>query len=137
MGVSIEIVDGNLHVVVKGFDKILALKSSFTIPLTHIQSIQIRPEEVFNFWHGLRIGTNIPGIISAGTFIQSDGAIFMEFRHEHRTVGINLIHEKYKALYLEVPEPQTPEEFCKTLDDAIRSTQAQAQTHTPVPLANS
>jgi len=125
MGIAIEIVDGNLHITMKGFDKILAVKSSLTIPLVHIQSIQIRPEEVYHIWHGLKIGTNFPGGITAGTFFQTDGQVFMEYRHEDRTVGITLTHETYKALYLEVPENQTPEEFANMLLNAARSAQAQ------------
>jgi hypothetical protein len=50
-------------------------------------------------------GTQIPGILTAGTFYQSDGAVFYDVHDPERTIVIDLEHEHYKRLVIEVENP--------------------------------
>jgi hypothetical protein len=91
---------------VEGWDKFWALKSHLEIPLAHVLAARVDPESARGLWHGLRLpGTQIPGIITAGTFYQSDGAVFFDVHDPERTVVIDLDHEQYQRLVIEVDEP--------------------------------
>jgi len=91
---------------VEGWDKLWALKSSLEIPLAHILSVRIDPEPARGWWHGLRLpGTQIPGILTAGTFYQSDGAVFYDVHDPERTIVLELDHEHYQRLVIEVHDP--------------------------------
>ena len=58
-----------LHV--RGADKLWALKSSLEIPLVHIAGVRADQEAARGWYHGIRMpGTNVPGVITAGTFYQ-------------------------------------------------------------------
>ena len=62
---------------VNGWDKMWSLKSRLEIPLAHMTSVRIDPEPARGWWHGFRMpGTQIPGVLTAGTFYQHDGAVF-------------------------------------------------------------
>jgi hypothetical protein len=64
-----------LHV--RGADKLWALKSSLEIPSAHIAEIRADPAIAQGWWHGLRMpGTNIPGVLTAGTFYQDGRRVF-------------------------------------------------------------
>ncbi|HEY9229192.1 MAG TPA: hypothetical protein VIP11_21250, partial [Gemmatimonadaceae bacterium] len=57
-------------------------------------------------WHGLRMpGTSLPGVITAGTFYQSDGAVFFDVHDPERTIDVELDHEHYRRLVIEVENP--------------------------------
>lgn len=92
---------------VEGWDKLWALKSQLEIPLSHIHSVRVDPEPARGWWHGLRMpGTQIPGILTAGTFYQWDGAVFFDVHDPERTIVLDLDHEQYKRLVLEVEDPK-------------------------------
>src|SRR5690242_8395625 len=66
--VELSIAEGKLTLHVRGADKLWALKSSLEIPLVHIAGVRADPEAARGWYHGLRLpGTNIPGVITAGT----------------------------------------------------------------------
>lgn len=103
---------------VEGWDKLWAFKSQLDIPLAHIRSARIDPEAATGWWHGLRIpGTQIPGVITAGTYYQSDGAVFYDVHDPRRTIVLELDHEHYKRLVVEVEDPKATVE---TLQAALR-----------------
>jgi hypothetical protein len=92
---------------VQAWDKLWALKSELEIPLSHIRAVRVDPEPARGWWHGLRLpGTQIPGILTAGTFYQSDGAVFYDVHDPERTIVVDLEHEHYKRLVIEVENPQ-------------------------------
>jgi hypothetical protein len=69
--VDLSIAEGKLTLHVRGADKLWAFKSSLEIPLVHIAGVRADPEAARGWYHGIRIpGTNVPGIITAGTFYQ-------------------------------------------------------------------
>ena len=95
-----------LHV--RGADKLWALKSSLEIPLQHIAGIRADPTIAHGWWHGLKMpGTNIPGVLTAGTFYQDGKRVFWDVHHPDNTVVIELKDERYDELIVEVADPTT------------------------------
>src|SRR3954466_9726904 len=91
---------------VEGWDKLWALKSQLEIPLAHIQSVRADPEPARGWWHGLRLpGTQIPGLLTAGTFYQDGEWGFYDVHDPDKTIVLELDHEHYKRLVIEVAEP--------------------------------
>lgn len=91
---------------VQGWDKLWAFKSQLEIPLEHITAVRADPEPARGWWHGLRVpGTQIPGVLTAGTFYQSDGAVFYDVHDPENTIVFDLDHEHYKRLIVEVENP--------------------------------
>ncbi|MFZ0395053.1 MAG: hypothetical protein WCF17_11165 [Terracidiphilus sp.] len=104
--VDLTVADGKLVVRVEGMDKLWALRSSLEIPLEHVAGVRIDPEAARGWFHGLRMpGTNIPGVITAGSFLQSGGFVFWDVHDPENTVVISLRDERYKALIVEVADP--------------------------------
>jgi hypothetical protein len=91
---------------VEGWDKLWALKSQLEIPLVHIRSVRADPEPARGWWHGLRLpGTQIPGLLTAGSFYQNGGFVFYDVHDPENTVVIELDHEHYQRLVIEVENP--------------------------------
>ena len=108
--------------MVEGWDKFWALRSQLEIPISHIRAVRVDPEPARGWWHGLRMpGTQIPGILTAGTFYQSDGAVFYDVHDPERTIVIDLEHEHYKRLVIEV---ENPTEAVAVLQSAITGRRA-------------
>jgi hypothetical protein len=104
---------------VEGWDKLWALKSQLDIPLAHIRSARVDPEPARGWWHGLKLpGTDIPGVLTAGSFYQSDGAVFYDVHDPERTIVLELDHERYNRLVIEVEHPAAT---VATLEAAIAS----------------
>ena len=92
---------------VEGWDKLWAMRSQLEIPIEHVLAVRADPEPARGWWHGLRLpGTNIPGIITAGSFYQSEGFVFFDVHDPENTIVIDLEHEHYKRLVIEVEDPQ-------------------------------
>ena len=104
--VDLSISGGNLVIAVRGADKLWAFKSSLEIPLQHVAGIRADPSVARGWWHGLRIpGTNIPGVITAGTFYQDGKRVFWDVHNPDNTVIIELHDERYNELIVEVADP--------------------------------
>lgn len=111
---TIEIKDSSLHVTVEGFDKIMALRSSITVPLSHITGVTARPDisrvmymPVESQFRGVRS----PGHVLAGTLVMADGTgnVFCDVRDEAKALAIDLQHDEFKRLIIEVSD-RTPEQ---------------------------
>jgi len=106
---------------VEGWDKLWALKSHIEIPLEHIVSARVDPEPARAWFHGLRIpGTDIPGVITAGTFYSRDGVVFYDVHDADKAIVIELSHEHYKRLVVEVDHP---DETVERLESAVETAQ--------------
>ena len=104
--VRVTIEGGRIHFEIESWDKLWALKSHLDIPLSHVRSARVDPEPARGWWHGVRFpGTQIPGLLTAGTFYQSDGAVFYDVHEPERTIVLELDHEHYKRLVVEVVDP--------------------------------
>ena len=105
--VDLSVQEGKLMLHVLGADKLWALKSSLEIPLEHITGIRADPEIARGWLHGIRMpGTQIPGVITAGTFYQHGQRVFWDVHHPEKTVVIELHDERYNELIVEVENPQ-------------------------------
>ena len=112
--VELSISDGNLELHVQGADKLWALKSSLAIPLLHIAGIRADPSVAHGWWHGIRLpGTNIPGVLTAGTFYQHGKRVFWDVHNPENTVIIELRDERYDELIVEVADPQLTVELIR------------------------
>jgi hypothetical protein len=98
--------EGNLVLQIRGADKLWALKSSLEIPLQHVAGIRADPEVARGWWHGWKMaGTNLPGVITAGTFHQDGKRVFWDVHNPENTVVIDLHDERYNQLIVEVADP--------------------------------
>jgi hypothetical protein len=112
--VELSISDGNLELQVRGADKLWALKSSLEIPLRHIAGIRADAAVARGWWHGIRLpGTNIPGVLTAGTFYQHGKRVFWDVHNPENTVVIELRDERYDELIVEVADPQLTVELIR------------------------
>jgi hypothetical protein len=106
--VDLSLAEGKLTLQVRGADKLWALKSSLEIPLVHIVRVRADPEIARGWWHGLKMpGTNVPGVITAGTFYQDGKRVFWDVHHPDKTIVIDLHDEQYNQLIVEVADPQS------------------------------
>lgn len=101
-----------------GLDRILALKGELSIPLAHISAVSPRPPEAHNWCHGFRVGTNLPGVVTAGTFFTGDGLVFYDMHDPDKTIQIDLIHETYRQVIVQVEE--SPDEAVAKIEAALR-----------------
>lgn len=96
----------NILFNVKGLHKLWAFKSQLQIPADHIRSARQDTATVKGWWKGLRMpGTSIPGLFNAGTFLKDGRRIFWDVYHEDQAVVIELEHEEYDQLVIEVEDP--------------------------------
>lgn len=104
--VDLSVSNGKLVLHVLGADKLWAFKSSLEIPLEHIAGVRADPEAARGWLHGIRMpGTQIPGVLTAGTFYQHGQRVFWDVHHPERTVVIDLRDERYNELIVEVADP--------------------------------
>ena len=112
--VDLSISSGNLELHVRGADKLWAFKSSLEIPLQHIAGIRADSSVAHGWWHGIRLpGTQIPGVLTAGTFYQHGKRVFWDVHNPDNTVVIELHDERYDELIVEVANPQLTVEQVK------------------------
>ena len=108
---KVEVQDDRLVARIQGLDQVLALKSELTIPLAHLKGAAVSPPEVRRRWRNpLRAhvpGTDMPYVVMAGSFLFLDGEhAFWDVHDPDRTVVIELDHERFAKLVLEVEDPQ-------------------------------
>ena len=106
--VNISIQGDRIHLDVEGIDQLWALRSHLEFPLSHIRSVRVDPAAARGWWHGIRLlGSNIPGILTAGTFYEQGGIVFYDVHDPERTIVLELDHERYNRLIFEVEDPET------------------------------
>jgi hypothetical protein len=104
---QVEIANGTLVVNVTGMDKVFALKSRLEVPLEHVAGVELRPEAARRWWHGFRLpGTDIPGVVTAGSFYQSGEWVFWDVHDPDKTLAIQLRDEHYTQLVIQVDDPE-------------------------------
>jgi hypothetical protein len=105
--VDLSVAGGKLTLHIRGADKLWSFKSSLEIPLVHIAGVRADPETARGWYHGIRVpGTNVPGIITAGTFYQDGKRVFWDVHHPEKTIVIDLHDERYNELVVEVDDPE-------------------------------
>jgi hypothetical protein len=102
---TIDIDGSDLVLNVEGLDKLWAFKSQLRVPLAHVAGVERAGEETHQWFHGLRFpGTNVPGVVTAGTFIESEGHVFWDVHDPDSAIAIRLHDEKYVKLIVEVED---------------------------------
>lgn len=105
--VDLSVAEGKLTLQVRGADKLWAFKSALEIPLVHIAGVRADPETARGWYHGIRMpGTNLPGVITAGTFYQDGKRVFWDVHHPEKTIVIDLHDERFNQLIVEVADPE-------------------------------
>lgn len=110
---TLEITDHSLVVTVEGIDKLFTLRSSIAVPLSHISGVTARPDISKVMYMPVETkfrGVHSPGSLLAGTIVMADGsgAVFCDVHDQTRALAIDLHHDDYKRLIIEVSD-QTPE----------------------------
>jgi hypothetical protein len=104
--VTFEISDGILHLHVMGMDRLWSFKSQLSIPIAHIVDAAPATDEAKHWYHGIRApGTNIPGVITAGTFYDDEGCVYWDVQNPANAIAIALHDERYSKIVIEVNDP--------------------------------
>ena len=91
---------------VEGWDKLWSLRSRLEIPLAHIKGAHVDPHPAMGWFQGLKLaGSDIPNIFRAGTFYQDGDKVFWDVHHPEQTIVVDLEHERYARLIIEVENP--------------------------------
>ena len=102
---------------VEGWDKFWALKSRLQIPLAHVKGARVDDDAAKGWWHGVKLwGADLPGVITAGTFYRKGRVVFYDTHKPEHTIVVELEHEDYDRLILQVREPS---DAVKTITDAV------------------
>jgi hypothetical protein len=104
--VDLSVAAGKLTLHVRGADKLWAFKSSLEIPIVHVAGVRADPQAARGWYHGIRLpGTNLPGVITAGTFYQDGNRVFWDVHDPEKTIVIDLRDERFNQLVVEVADP--------------------------------
>jgi hypothetical protein len=115
--VELEIANNKLVIHVKGADKLWAFRSTLEIPLAHIAGVRTDPAIADGWWKGFRLlGTNLPGVIAAGTFYQHGKTIFWDVHQGEKAIILDLHDERYDELIVEVEDTAAA---VKMIHDAV------------------
>ncbi|MDQ6787195.1 MAG: hypothetical protein M3033_10345 [Acidobacteriota bacterium] len=116
-------VDGDKVVFeVEGWDKLWSLRSRLEIPLAHIKDVHADPKPAMGWFDGLKLaGTALPNIFKAGIFYQEGDLVFWDVHNPEKTVVVELDHEHFAKLIIEVAEPDTA---VRLLEDVISQRRA-------------
>jgi hypothetical protein len=103
---KVEINGDTLEIRVTGVDRILALKSTVSVPLTHVSGVDQDVEEASVVFHGLKLpGTGLPGVVTAGSFLKKGEWTFWDVHDPAKPVIIRLQDEHYSRLVIGVDDP--------------------------------
>jgi len=91
---------------VQGMHKVWAFKNTLTIPASHIKAAYQDAAKTAE-WPGWKFpGTNVPFVLTAGTYFHSNEKTFWDVRHKDKCIVIDLADEDYDHLIIEVADPQ-------------------------------
>ena len=117
---EIELTDGTLIVHVRGADKFWAFKSQLEIPLIHVVGAEVDPA-VGEHWEELFKEIRFPAThvseVIAGGYYTSGGWVFWNVNDPQKALTINLDHEHYTKLVIEVIDPAAD---VARIEEAIR-----------------
>jgi hypothetical protein len=104
---DVEITDSAVVVHIRGADRFFALQARLEVPLEHVAGVDVNPPDARGAWHGLRMGgTNLPGLITAGRFLQQGQWAFWDVHDPDRSIAIRLHDEGYARLVVGVDDPR-------------------------------
>lgn len=104
--VEIKIEGDRVSFEVEGWDQLWSLRSRLEIPLDHIRGAYQDPQPAMGWFQGLKVaGTEFPNVFRAGTFYQNGGFVFWDVHHPEQTIVVELEHEHFQKLVIEVADP--------------------------------
>lgn len=105
--VEISIEQRTLVLDVQGSHKLWALKSRLEIPLANVRQVYADPTPAMGWFDGLKLaGTDVPNVFRAGLFWLDGERVFYDVRNPQNTIVIELAHERYAKLIVEVEDPK-------------------------------
>jgi len=120
--IEVSIQEGKIVFEVKESDQLWSLQSRLEIPIAHIQSAYEDAHPAMGWFQGFKVvGTDIPNIFKAGTFYQDGGLVFWDVSQPELTIVVNLIHERYEKLVIEVANPKVT---VALINDAVSGARA-------------
>lgn len=119
----LEIKDHSLVITIEGIDKLLTFRSSITVPLQHVRRLSVRPDLSRVMYMPVEAqfrGLHVPGSVVVGKLILADGSgnVFCDVRDATRTVAIDLEHDRYKRLIVDLSDPP-PEQAKLQIEAAV------------------
>jgi hypothetical protein len=119
---SIEITAHDLVVRVHGVDRVLALRSSVTVPLAHVAGVREHAEEA-NYDDAVKdsgrgIGTFVRGRVAAGILRLPDGRSFYDVHDPRKAIVVDLRSEPFEHLVVQV-DGESPEAAAERIRDAL------------------
>jgi hypothetical protein len=106
--VEIAIKDNKLIIELMGMHKYFALKNRIDVPIDHVSDVRLDPKaNIYRDGLALRMpGTSLPGVVTAGSFLQRGKWSFWDVSRPQNAITIELHHERYSRLVVEVEHPQ-------------------------------
>ncbi len=121
---KVEVVGDKLVLTIEGLDVVLSFKKSLEVPLAHVKraTLGVTAEAQARLDESIRLpGAYMPGIAIAGRFYRHGDWIFWNIHDGRRAITIDVQHDGYVSLVVEVEDP------VKTLgviDAALAATRA-------------
>ncbi len=101
------IVGDALILEIQGLDKFWSLRSRLEIPLAHVRAVKPDSGAARGWFDGLKLaGSHIPGLLTAGTFYEDGELVFWDVHHAENAIAIELAHDRYRRLIIEVADPK-------------------------------
>src|SRR5579859_1923087 len=135
---SIELTPRELIVHVHGVDRILAMRSSVSVPLFHVEGVREHAAEA-DFDDAVRdsgrgIGTFVRGRLAAGTLRLPDGRAFYDVHDPRKAIVVDLRSEPFAHLVVEIDD-EPPETAARRIRDAIARRDAVSEVLAQAPKA--
>lgn len=112
---GISLASDHVEIKLRLADEILSLHGTFHVPYTHITSVSCQPPPE-SWFKGIKMGTNLPGVKVAGTFFTPEGTIFYDYHDAERCLTLELAHETYRRIVIEVDASQDREELRRAIE---------------------
>jgi hypothetical protein len=104
--VKVTVLENDFEFKIKGIHKFWAFKNKIIIRKENIVSASQNNEEFTN-WKGWRMpGTELPWVITAGTFIKKGKRNFWDVYKKKNAITIQLQNSSYNKLIIEVENPE-------------------------------
>jgi hypothetical protein len=120
---SATIADGVLTLSLRTWDKIFSVHGSLHIPLEHISDVSSGPAPAVPILSKV-IGTNMPGVLAAGTFFDSHGLLFYDYGADAECLILDVDHERFHRVVVEIDAPQTAAAVVQHVKAAIAAPRA-------------
>jgi hypothetical protein len=117
--VEMQVSDGQLLVRFGGWDTLWTLRRAVRVPLPQIEQVTVRQIGALRprWWWRLR-GTELPGVLRAGSFVARGGRELWDVRQGAVVVDIELAESApFRRIVLEVPDPAVAAEQLRSSSD--------------------